>query len=71
MTSREIKAALILKGVSQTSIAKRIGVPVSLVCMVISGKEKTPRVRLAIAAELGKPASAIWPDAKLKKVVGG
>ena len=71
MNSRQIKAALILKGITQTSIAKELGVPVSLVCMVISGAEKTPRVRQAIAAAIGKPVRTIWPDFKLKKVVGG
>lgn len=60
MNPREIKAALMLKGVTQASIAKKLGITPSLISMVIQGREKTPRVRRAIAEEIGKKVEEIW-----------
>jgi lambda repressor-like predicted transcriptional regulator len=75
MTPREIKAALILKGVTQVAIAKKLDVTPTLVCNTIKGTEDNAKVRRAIAAELGRPVREIWPDYRrerweLKKVVG-
>jgi lambda repressor-like predicted transcriptional regulator len=61
VTPQEIKAALILKGVSQTSIAKELGVAKSLVSMVIYGAEKNAKVRKTIAKIIGQPVKEIWP----------
>ncbi len=60
MDPREIKAALMLKGVTQASIARKLGITPSLISMVIQGKEKTPRVRQAIAEVIGKKVEEIW-----------
>lgn len=70
MTPQEIRAHLILKDITQSSIAKELAVPASLVSMVIYGTEKTPRVRVAIAKAIGKPVQEIWPDVQLKEMVG-
>jgi lambda repressor-like predicted transcriptional regulator len=59
-----ITAALHRRDVTQTALARRLKVDVSLVSRVIAGTRSTPRVRRAIARALGKPQSAIWPDAK-------
>lgn len=67
METRIIKADLIIKGVTQTSIAKSLDVSVASVNDVISGKRSTPRIRLAIAEAIGKPVSEIWPAAKTNK----
>ncbi|HBF39979.1 MAG TPA: transcriptional regulator [Firmicutes bacterium] len=61
VTPLEIKAAIILKGVSQTSIAKELGIAKSLVSMVIHGTEKNAKVRKAIAKIMGQPVKKIWP----------
>jgi Predicted transcriptional regulator len=62
ITPLEIKAALILKGVSQTSIAMELGVAKSLVSMVIHGTEKNAKVRKAIAKIIGQPVKKVWPE---------
>ncbi|HEX3045821.1 MAG TPA: helix-turn-helix transcriptional regulator [Bacillota bacterium] len=51
---------MILKGITQVSIAKKLGVAPSMISMVIYGKEKSPRVRKEIARILGKPVREIW-----------
>ncbi|HEX3048676.1 MAG TPA: helix-turn-helix domain-containing protein [Bacillota bacterium] len=60
ITPSEIKAALILKGITQASIAKKLGVSSSLVSMVIHGTEKSKKVRREIAGILGKSVRDIW-----------
>ena len=71
MTAREIKAALILKGVTQAAIAKEAGVSQTLVHLTIKGAERNRKVRSVIAKILGIPVQEIWPETRLKKVVGG
>jgi lambda repressor-like predicted transcriptional regulator len=71
MTAREIKAALILKGVTQTAIAKEAGISQTLVNLTIQGVERNRKARNGISKALGIPIHEIWPDNKLKKVVGG
>ena len=61
---RNIKAALVLAGVTQSEIARSLEVTVSSVNDVISGRRDNPRIRSAIASAIGKPVSEIWPDAK-------
>jgi transcriptional regulator with XRE-family HTH domain len=61
LTPQEIKANLILKGITQASIAKKLGVTESLVSMVIHGKVKNSEVRKAIAKAIGKPVREIFP----------
>jgi lambda repressor-like predicted transcriptional regulator len=62
ITPQEIKASLILKGVSQVSIARKLGVAPSLVSMVIHGTEKNEKIRKAIAKIIEKPVRELWPD---------
>lgn len=75
MTPKEIKAAMILQGITQVTIAKKAGISQALVCNTIKGIEKNPRVRRTIASALGKPVREIWPEYRpereLRKVVGG
>jgi lambda repressor-like predicted transcriptional regulator len=61
LTPQEIRAALLIKGITQASIAKKLGVTESLVSMVVHGKEKNSEIRKAIAKAVGKPIREIWP----------
>jgi lambda repressor-like predicted transcriptional regulator len=60
MKPNEIRALLILKGVKVAVLARRQGVPRTMVHSVITGRLQTPRVRRAIAAELGVPYLRVW-----------
>lgn len=60
VTPQEIKANLILRGISQVSIANQLGVTPSLVSMVIHGTEKSPKVRKVIARLMDKSITEIW-----------
>lgn len=71
MTAREIKAGLILKGVTQTAIAKEAGISQTLVSLTIQGVERNRKARAGISKALDMPIQEIWPENKLKKVVGG
>ena len=62
LTSAEIKAALLLRGISQTEIAEASGVERSRVSEVINGRRTTRRIREAVAKALGRDVEAIWPD---------
>lgn len=68
-TSREIRAALVLRGVSITKIAHDAGVTVSAVTQTINqgdnhynNRFKGYRIRGYIARALTRPVSEIWPD---------
>ncbi|WP_287962504.1 helix-turn-helix domain-containing protein [Alcanivorax sp.] len=62
LTPAEIKAALLLRGVSQTEIAEAARVERSRVSEVINGRRTTRRIREAVAKALGRDVEAIWPD---------
>lgn len=62
ITPEEIKASLILKKITQASIAKKLEVAPSLVSMVIHGTDKNKKVRRAIARALGKKVRDIFQD---------
>lgn len=60
--SRNIKAFLVLAGVTQSEIARSLDISVGSVNDVITGRRNTHRIRLAIATAIGKPVKKIWPD---------
>jgi predicted transcriptional regulator len=51
--TKEIKIALIQRGISQIEIARELGVSHAVVCAEINGKRKSARVREYILARLG------------------
>lgn len=51
-----------LKQVTQRQIARQLGVSDAAVSQVVSGSEKNPRIRQAIAAALEVPVHQIWPQ---------
>jgi transcriptional regulator with XRE-family HTH domain len=60
------KSALTRLGVSQRTIAKRLDVDVSLVCLIMAGKRKGigfegRRVSEYIALLIGKPVTEVFP----------
>ncbi len=66
MTNREIKANLVLAGVTHSEIARRAQVDISLVTRVIQYKRKNHKVRLTIARAIGKPWREIFIEPALK-----
>lgn len=57
-----IKIDLLRVGASQSEIARGIGVSVSSVNDVITGRRNSSKIRAAIAKAIGKPVEKIWPD---------
>ena len=58
----EIKILLIRAGITQSSIARKLGVTNSFVNQVIKGHRHTERVKMAIAEAVGKPVEKLWPS---------
>lgn len=61
MKPNEIRAALMLKNITITDIAKQLGAKRSNVSMVIYRVRPTPRIRTAIAEAIGKPVDEVFP----------
>ena len=59
-TKNRTKAMMALKGVSQKSVAVKYGLNVAEVSRVIAGRRKTPRIRRALAQELGVPEEILF-----------
>ena len=55
-----VKALLTLRNISQTELSTKLGIAPSEISRVITGKRKTPRIRKAIAAELGIPVEVLF-----------
>ena len=62
MSSRQIKALIVLNGTSLTEIARTTGVTRQWVSMVVNGHKKSKRVRKAIAVAVGKSVEELWPN---------
>lgn len=61
MTPQEIRIALILKGVTQRDIARRLKVTDGAVSQVIYGDAISARIQDAIAEIIGQQVEQIWP----------
>ncbi|MBT9554641.1 MAG: helix-turn-helix domain-containing protein [Myxococcales bacterium] len=61
MSPREIKAAMVLAGVSLTRIARELGVSKGFVSQVVSGHRRTLRVQKAISASIGRFVEEVFP----------
>jgi len=51
---------LIELGISQVSIARKLGISRAVVCSVIAGRDTSRRVQEAVALALGRPFEDIW-----------
>ena len=67
MEGYQIRAAMLAKNISVTSIAKKLGIAVPNISQVIHGDKKTPRIRKAIADAVGIPISELWPESESVK----
>ena len=61
MKPNEIRAELVLKGITITSIAKAEGTKQPNVSAVISGNQKTKRIQVAVAKAIGKTVEEVFP----------
>ena len=62
MKPNEIKAALVLRGITVTSIARSLGVVRPNVSQTIGGIRRTARIRQAIADAIELPVRQVFPD---------
>lgn len=62
MTHNEIRAELIRRGITCTSIAKQLGTALPNVSLVLAGKKKTKRIRAAIAAAIDRDEREVFDD---------
>ena len=60
--NRKIKALLVLNGIKQVTISRKLKVTPTVVSFVISGKRKSARISKAIAQELNMKVEELWPE---------
>ena len=65
--NNEIKALMVLKGVKQADICRKLHVRPASVSQIVSGKKVSARIRAAIAKALGVTVSDLWPENNHKK----
>jgi len=70
MTPAEIKAAMMVLGITQAEIALVIGRPRSRIGEVVNGNSANLQIRTAIAEAIGKPIMEIWPDEQYRRPSG-
>lgn len=66
MKSREVKAWLVRRGIKNKDIATALGCDHSLVSHILSGRKKSKRVMVHLAA-LGCPAKLLGISGKINK----
>lgn len=59
---QRIRAALSLKGITLSSIAKELNVAPATITVVSKGYRRSQRIERAIADALGSTPAQIWPD---------
>lgn len=60
MTSREIRAHMILNGVKCIDIAKELGVHQTAITLIITQRENSRRIQEAIAKAINMPFEKVW-----------
>lgn len=65
----QIKAAMRMKGITQTALSEQLHVAKSTVSQVISGRSVSARVQGRIAEIIGKSVSEIWPKENQRPVL--
>ena len=63
MKPNEIKSLMILKGIKQTDIARKLNLDRCTVSGAVNGLRKSRRVQQAIADALGKNYETLWGKA--------
>lgn len=64
--ARQIKAKLILAGITHKQIAESLGVQRPSVSEVVGGLKTSKRIRAAVARALGTTPEALWPEDNTK-----
>lgn len=64
MEPREIKALMMLKGITSASIAKKGKVTRTWVSLVLNNRRRSTRIRKLIAKAVGRPMHELWPAQK-------
>ena len=67
MKPNEIRAGLIIKGITIASIANKLGIKPTNVSFVIAGTRTTPRIQAAVAKAIGKPVEEVFPATSNKE----
>lgn len=62
MKASDIRAELVRRNITVTSIAKKTGVSTPAVSQVIYSVRGTHRIRQAIAEAIGRPVSEVFPE---------
>jgi DNA-binding XRE family transcriptional regulator len=57
-----VKSLMVLKGVKQVDICRKLHVTPQTVSLIVSGKKKSARIRAAIAKALGVKVEDLWPN---------
>ena len=70
MKPEEIKAALIIKRVSQTEIARQAGCSRALVSAVINGDRTNRDIRIRIAKAIEKKTATVFPNERYREPYG-
>jgi len=60
MIPRKRKAILVERGITQTSIARELGITLSVVSRVVSGTATSRRVQEAVCSRLELPFGDVW-----------
>lgn len=59
---KRIRAALALKGITLTSIARKLDVKPTTITIVSKGYRRSKRIEQAIADAIGTSPAALWPS---------
>lgn len=62
MTAREIKAALVLRGVRQSDIARKLKLSPAYISDVIARNRRSDRVERAVAQAIGEPVNMVFTE---------
>ena len=65
MHPEQIKGAMRARGVSLTALAEELGVSVSTISQVVSGRSSSARIQSRIAQITGAPVGELWPAPRL------
>ena len=65
MSSLQIKILLLENNITQSEIARSLGVTPQTIWRVIDGRDISHRVRTAIAEAIGKDLKILWPSTYL------
>ncbi|MFA5075613.1 MAG: helix-turn-helix transcriptional regulator [Candidatus Babeliales bacterium] len=66
MSPNDIRIAMIRSGVTQSGLARELGVTSQALYQIISGRQTSQRIREKIAERIGIDIKRIWPGDPIK-----